>query len=125
LCRFAHWRPRSYQILLRHAYSKPAEDEADKFAYELLVNSRYDPQGAGKSFGSLLQYLSGVGTHPPQHTHPIRDYFLSHPPLDIRKAEFSERAAAWWKRHPNERQYVGQQNLFDRKALNTLDMSGE
>jgi beta-barrel assembly-enhancing protease len=113
------------QILLRHAYSKTTEGEADEYAYELLVSSRYDPLGVGKSFGSLRRYVKNAEAQTPQHAHPIRDYFMSHPPLEIREAEFRERAAMWWKRRPGERRYVGQQNLFDRKALGTLDVSGE
>jgi len=113
------------QILLRHAYSKTTEGEADEYAYELLVSSRYDPLGVAKSFGSLRRYMKSAGAQTPKHAHPIRDYFMSHPPLEIREAEFSERAVIWWKQHPRERRYVGQQNLFDRKALGTLDVRGE
>lgn len=113
------------QILLRHAYSKTTEGEADEYAYELLVNSRYDPLGVGKSFGSLRRYVKRAGAPTHEHADLIRDYLMSHPPLEIREAEFSERAAAWWKRHPRERRYIGQQNLFDRKALGTLDVKGE
>ena len=113
------------QILLRHAYSKTTEGEADEYAYELLVSSRYDPLGVSKSFGSLRRYMKSAGAQTPQHADPIRDYFMSHPPLEIREAEFSERAAVWWKRRLGERRYVGQQNLLERKALGTLDVSGE
>jgi beta-barrel assembly-enhancing protease len=112
------------RMMLRHAYSKTTEDEADKYAYELVVNSRYDPMGVGGSFGSLRQY-PGRPSQTPQHADPIRDYFMSHPPLEIREAEFSERAAAWWKQHAEETRYVGRQNLVERKALGTLDLSGE
>jgi beta-barrel assembly-enhancing protease len=113
------------QILLRHVYSKTTEGEADEYAYELLVSSRYDPLGVSKSFGSLRRYTKSAGAQTPQHAHPIRDYFMSHPPLEIREAEFNERAAAWWKKHAEERRYVGQQNLLDRKALGTIESSGE
>jgi hypothetical protein len=50
---------------------------------------------------------------------------MSHPPLEIREAEFNERAAVWWKRHPGERRYIGRKNLSKRKALGTLDVTGE
>lgn len=112
------------RILLRHTYSKTTEGEADQYAYELLINSRYDPLGLGGSFGSLRRY-SKRPTQTPQHADPIRDYFMSHPPLEIREAEFSERATRWWKQHATERRYVGRQNLADRKALATIDLSGE
>lgn len=113
------------QILLRHAYSKTQEDEADEYAYGLLLSSRYDPRGLGKSFNSLRRHMQNAGIPMPQHAHPIRDYFMSHPPLELREAEFIERAAVWRKRHPGERRYVGQQNLLDRQALGTLNVREE
>src|SRR5438445_9698055 len=68
------------RMMLRHAYSKTTEDEADKYSYELMVNSRYDPMGVGSSFGSLRRYPRRP-SQSPQHADPIRDYFMSHPPL--------------------------------------------
>ena len=112
------------QILLRHAYSKTTEDEADQYAYELVINSRYDPRGVGGSFGSLRQY-QGSKSQTLQHADPIRDYFASHPPLEIREAQFTARASQWWKQHAAERRYVGQQNLVQRKALGALDLGDE
>lgn len=113
------------QILLRHAYSKTIENEADEYAYSLMVNSKYDPRGLGKGFGSLHQYIMKAGVSSPQHAEPIRDYFLSHPPLEIREAEFIERASIWWKEHSEEKRYIGQQNLIERKALRILNIKGE
>jgi len=112
------------RILLRHAYSKTTEDEADQYAYELVINSRYDPRSVGGSFGSLRRYLGGK-SQTPQHADPIRDYFTSHPPLEIREAQFTARAAQWWKQHAAERRYVGQQNLIQRKGLGALDLRDE
>lgn len=113
------------QALLRHAYSKTTEGEADEYAFDLLVSSRYDPLGIGNSFGSLRQYTQSAGAQTSQHADPIRDYFMSHPPLEIREATFTERGVAWWKRHPQERRYVGRQNLLDRKAFGRLELSRE
>jgi beta-barrel assembly-enhancing protease len=112
------------QILLRHAYSKTIEDEADQYAYELLVNSRYDPLSLGNSFGSLRRYPKRA-SESTQHADLIRDYFMSHPPLEIREAEFIDRASVWWKKHPKERRYVGRKNLSDRKALGAGDLNSE
>lgn len=113
------------QALLDHAYSKTMENEADEYAYELLANSRYDPRGVGRSFASLLQYLNGAKRLTSGHVNPLRDYFMSHPPLEIREAEFSGRASVWWNRHMQERRYVGRQNLLDRKALSVQNMNDE
>lgn len=113
------------QILLRHAYSKTVEDEADEYAYELLISSKYDPLGVGRGFVSLRKYKEKVGVPTPQHANLMRDYFTSHPPLEIREAKFSERAAAWWRRNPDEKRYIGQQNLTNRKPLSTLNVDAE
>ena len=113
------------QILLRHTFSKTVEDEADVYAYELVVNSRYDPLGVGNSFGSLSRFLRARGVKPQQHAEPFRDYFMSHPPLEIREAKFHEQATAWWKRHPHARRYIGRQNLKNRAALSVKAISDE
>jgi predicted Zn-dependent protease len=98
-------------LLLRHSYSKTMEHEADAYAFELLTHSRYDPRGVAGGFRSLLAYESARGEQRPRHASPIRDYFTSHPPLAVRAEEFGERATAWWRRHPDERRYVGVRNL--------------
>ena len=112
------------QILLRHAYSKTTEDEADQYAYELVINSRYDPRGVGGSFASLRQSQGGA-MQTPQHADPMRDYFASHPPLEIREAHFDARALQWWKQHPADRRYVGRRNLIQRKALGGFEVPEE
>lgn len=113
------------QILLRHSYSKTIEDEADEYAYTLMLNSLYDPMGVGMSFDSLLQYAKKRGETAPQHASPLRDYFMSHPPLEIRAAEFRARATTWWKRNPDMRRYTGRQNLAERLAFGTFDTPDE
>jgi beta-barrel assembly-enhancing protease len=113
------------QILLRHSYSKTIEDEADQYGYELMINGRYDPRGMGTSFASLLQYQAKKLPASRQHADPLRDYFASHPPLEIREAQFTARATQWWRQHENERRYVGRQNLVDRKSLLDVNYAGE
>ncbi len=104
-------------LLLRHSYSKTMEHEADAYAFELLSNSRYDPRGVAGGFRSLLAYVESHGERTAQQANPIRDYFTSHPPLEVRAAEFGQRADVWWRRHPDERRYAGVHNL---KALEAL-----
>lgn len=113
------------QILTRHAYSKTTEHEADEYSYELLVNSKYDPFGVGKSFASLQKYAKNMGVQTPDHANLIRDYFMSHPPLEIREVEFRERATAWCERHQNERRYVGRQSFLKRNTLNESGADGD
>ncbi len=112
-------------VLLRHSYSKTMEHEADAYAFELLTHSRYDPRGVAGGFRALQAYEQAHGTQSPRQASPIRDYFTSHPPLEIRAAEFGERADAWWLRHPGERRYVGTRNLRALVALPRHELADE
>ena len=115
----------SAQLLLRHSYSKTMEHEADEYAFELLTNSRYDPRGVGHAFDSLEAYLETRGGRMPMHAIPLRDYFSSHPPLPVRADEFTQRADAWWRRHRDERRYVGRKNLSARVSLVSHPLDAE
>lgn len=103
------------QLLLRHAFSKGEEHEADAYAFQLLIHSPYDPAALGASFASLrrseVRASAGDASPAAQHADPLRDYFRSHPPTAIREAEFSQEGTSWWRRHPRERRYVGVRNL--------------
>jgi Zn-dependent protease with chaperone function len=113
------------QILLRHSYSKTMEHEADAYAFELMTNGRYDPRGVAGGFRSLQAYLARSGEDTLRHASPIRDYFTSHPPLEVRAAEFRQRADAWWRRHPGERRYVGRRNLAALVPLTRRELPDE
>jgi len=104
------------QVLVRHAFSKTQEHEADLYAWTWLSQSRYDPRGSGGSFESLLRWQSahGINAYEPGL---FRDYFSSHPPLEVRMQEFDHRADRWWRQHVQERRYVGMQNLAELSAL--------
>lgn len=52
-----------------------------------------------------------------ERTLPIRDYFLSHPPLEIREAKFRAQAEAWWRRNSDQTRHVGEENLRDRVSV--------
>ena len=92
----------SVRIMVGHSFSKTQEHDADEFAYAALLDSPYDPAALGMAFGSLLEYQRARGRRSSQGVDPFRDYFRSHPPLEVREAEFRERAGAWWRRHPGE-----------------------
>jgi Zn-dependent protease with chaperone function len=105
-------------LLVRHSFSKTLEDQADEYAFALLSESVYDPRGVGGAFEQLLNYESG-GRHVQRNARadPLRDYFMSHPPLALRKEKFQQRAEAWWRAHPNERRFVGRNNLVQRRSF--------
>lgn len=106
------------RVLMSHSFSKAQENEADEYAYTLLVNSPYDPRGAGRALASLLRYQGALNAGPePRHADPIRDYFISHPPLEIREAKFRARAEAWWRRHPADVRHLGERNIRDRVSV--------
>lgn len=104
------------QLMIRYSFSKTQEHEADLYAWQWLRHSQYDPRAVGGSFGALMRWSearASAGYQPGL----FRDYFASHPPLEVRAYEFSNRADRWWRRHRNERRYSGAQNLAERKAL--------
>lgn len=124
------------QLLVRHSYGKTAEHEADDYAFTLLRASVYDPSALAGSFAALqrdaaLRSDQGSAQRPGQGApteaglDPLRDYLRSHPPLQLRRAEFAEEAEAWWRRHPGERRYVGVDNLRRRLTLAQLDLARE
>ena len=103
-------------ILLKHSFSKTQEDEADEYAYELILNTPYDPCSVAGSFNSFLKY-GGAGGSRENKAHIIRDYFMTHPPMQLRAAKFAEKAGAWWADHPGERRYLGFTNLKTRTCF--------
>ena len=110
------------RLLVSHSFSKTQEDEADEYAWSRLLGTRYDPAGVGASFESLIARSESSSSGESrggssEKADLLRDYFSSHPPLEIRGAKFGKRAAAWWRSHPDQKRYVGQQNLADRKSL--------
>lgn len=97
-------------ILLYYSFSKTQEDEADEYAYQLLLNTPYDPCGLRNSFVRFLHYEAAYGNKH-EKAHILRDYFMSHPPLSLRERVYFEKAKMWWQEHPEERRFIGHQNL--------------
>lgn len=113
-------------LLVRHSFSKTEEHEADVYAFTLLANSSYDPSALGSAFASLQRAQSEARSGAPgERADLLRDYFSSHPPLPLRREEFSQEAAAWWRRHPHERRYLGVANLRRRQTLDSQALPGE
>lgn len=106
------------QLMIRHSFSKTQEHEADLYAWRWLNHSRYDPRAVGGSFSALMRWQDDMGTSA-YRAGLFRDYFASHPPVEVRAYEFNNRAERWWRRHENERRYAGAQNLAERKALDS------
>lgn len=101
------------RLMLGHAFSKTQEHGADMYASTWLRHSRYDPRGLGESFGALDRYAAQEDYDPGL----LRDYFTSHPPLEVRSQEFMERADRWWRQNRAEKRYVGRANLENLQPL--------
>jgi predicted Zn-dependent protease len=104
-------------LLYAHSYSKNQEDEADEFGFQTLRNTKYTPSATANAFRSLQSFSSDSQTT----TNIFRDYLISHPPLEQRIAKYSSDSEAWWNRNPNEKRYVGAQNLKEKKSLDKND----
>ncbi len=103
-------------LMLRDAFSKTQEHEADMYAWTWLRHSRYDPAAVGGAFASLQRFddqHGGTGYRPGV----LRDYFSSHPPLEVRSEEFANRAERWWRQNPDERRYGGASSLANLEPL--------
>lgn len=101
-------------LLLQRSYSKTAENEADDYSYNLLLNSPYDPAALGSVFRTLNRLQPDPDA---RRADPVRDYLISHPPGPLRQAEFEQRAEGWWSRNRGERRYRGGSNLRQRRSL--------
>ncbi|MEW6608656.1 MAG: M48 family metallopeptidase [bacterium] len=97
-------------VLIRHSFSKTQENEADEYAYNLILQTKYDPLCVGKAFKSLNSWDEKHidNRQSDDEANIIRDYFLSHPPLKLRMEKFTERAQVWWKTHPKEKRFWGE-----------------
>jgi predicted Zn-dependent protease len=97
-------------ILLRHSFSKNQEDEADEYAYNLILAGEYDPASVFKVFKRLnTANMSGDQGE----VNPFRDYFSSHPSLESRISKFHSKASQWWTLNPSAFRYEGIQNLLE------------
>jgi len=101
------------QSLTRSTYSKTQESEADDYGYQSLLAHKYYPGEMSEAFVNLKNSLRNQSYR--NDVNPFRDYFDSHPPLELRIENFRERANRWRVRNPDEPAYVGTKNLQEKK----------
>lgn len=108
-------------VMLRHAFSKTQENQADDYAFALMLRTPYDPAAIGGAFASLQAYAAKAGhARPePRHADPVRDYFMTHPPLALRHDKYLQAARIWWQNHPEVKRYIGAANLQLRQSFYT------
>lgn len=104
--------------LVRHTYSQTQEDDADAYAWGMILNTVYNPYGLGRAFASLLAHeevsknmgRSGKGDL-------IREYLMSHPHTVHRMEKYTEKAKRWWNTNKGARKYNGKKNLREMRAF--------
>ena len=107
--------------MLSFSYSKTQEDEADEYAFRLLVKMGYDPYALSRSFERLMEaehrlHLSG---------HLITDFFSSHPCTEHRIEKFRSKAKLWEEHHLIKDLYIGKKNFADRITFFETQFSDE
>lgn len=112
-------------ILLRHSYSKTQENDADEYAYDLILETQYDPRGVGGAFNQLEKYQGNYASQKKNGVNVLRDYFSSHPPLTIRKAKFMGKAKIWWNKNPKIPRYHGSKNLQELSPFHQVQYENE
>ena len=105
------------RMLVQHSYSKTQEDEADAYAFKVLLETRYNPSGLGQGFKLLMEKCPTV--RPANQAHPIYDYLMTHTPTPIREERYRVKAENWWRDHAGEQRYDGRQNLTEFQAMST------
>jgi predicted Zn-dependent protease len=100
-----------YGFLAHASFSKTQEDEADGYGFETLIAKGYDPMAMSEAF-ALMQ--KSLGERTARGIDPFRDYFRSHPPIELRIDKFRERARRWRERHPDAPIYAGQHEFARR-----------
>ncbi|APG29106.1 hypothetical protein A7E78_11080 [Syntrophotalea acetylenivorans] len=112
-------------VMLRHAFSKTQENEADDYAFALILRTPYDPAAVGGAFASLKAYSGQEGRSKRSHADPVRDYFMTHPPLALRHDKYVQAARIWWQNHPGAKRYIGSGNLQLRESYYRRQRPGE
>lgn len=93
-------------------FNKTQEDEADSYAFRMLLDHGYDPFAMSRSFEKLLSYEA----NPNARTTLIDDFLATHPYLELRAAKFQALAEKWEAANEDTPCYVGQRNFKERKT---------
>ncbi|MDQ1352331.1 MAG: beta-barrel assembly-enhancing protease [Acidobacteriota bacterium] len=86
-------------FFISHAFSKTEENEADDYAFQLLLNTNYDPYAMADAFSLLIKHIEAKHT---SRANVFSEYLMTHPYLDLREAKYREEARQWWENHDGE-----------------------
>jgi predicted Zn-dependent protease len=110
-----------FSFTISTSYNKNQEDEADEYAFDLVLLTDYDPSGEGKSFKRLKETYSNRES---REANIIKEYFQSHPYTEIRMEKFLEKAKLWWRLNQGKK-YIGSENYLQRKDYNEMKLDSE
>jgi predicted Zn-dependent protease len=98
---------------LHHTFSKTQENDADEYGYDLLLLTNYDPM----EFSGAFKQLQKEQGKEYRSSNIVTDYLDTHPPLPLRIGKFEQNAVQWWKKHKDEKRYIGTINLKNRISI--------
>lgn len=102
----------------RHLFSKTQEDEADEYAFNMLLEKGYNPFAISDVFTKLSKQAF--------HTHNLlTDFFNSHPYEVLRRDKFHSRAESWLTKNPDTKMYIGKRNFEEKKSRYYISYSDE
>lgn len=97
--------------ILGWSFRKNQEDEADEYAFRLLLKKGYDPSAMSTSLEKLFL---GSPKKKQESTNFFEDFFNTHPYMELRIEKFRSRAKLWKQNYPYEKRYLGERNFKDR-----------
>ncbi len=112
-------------LFLNNSFSKTLENEADEYAFSILTGSLYDPSALSLSFVSMQKVFVKKQSSGKKEAGFIRDYMMSHPPIELRIEKFQSKAQVWWTMHSGQRRYIGRNNLLYMQSLAEKDYGEE
>ncbi len=107
-----------YNILIGLSFSKTQEDEADEYAYNLILqNTDYWPLGLSNGFGKFLEEYGTDG-----ELYILEEFFQSHPDMRYRRDKFFEKTKSI---NNGQIKYIGVRNLQNRETKSTNNYKEE
>lgn len=83
-------------------FSKAQEDEADEYAFRMLVKKGYDPMAMSNALEKLITVES---SNKQTVTNIFKDFFTTHLYTKLRVEKFRSRAKLWKENYPNKKKY--------------------
>ncbi len=94
----------------RYSFSKTQEDEADEYAFRLMLNLGYDPMAISNAFEKIMLESNNENGM----TNPISDFFMTHPHTEHRIEKFRSRALLWKQNNSTQRMRLGTKAFLER-----------